>query len=252
MAYTVKAVAELAGISIRALHHYDEIGVLRPASNSASGYRLYTNADLEKLQQVLFFRELGFSLQEIKAIVNSPGFDRKQALLSHRRLLQEKQRRLEKLIRSVDETIDSMERGIRMDEKEMFEGFDKAQLEEWREEARQRWGSEQVDESWRRASKYNKEDWAAMQHETREINEGLAARMDRDPSDPEVQALIGRHFRQIDERFYTVTPEIYRGLGELYVSDPRFTANYDNVKPGLAQFMRSAMRVYADRVEAKS
>ena len=251
MTYTVKAVAEIAGISVRALHHYDDIGLFRPTSVSQSGYRLYSNADLERLQQVLFFRELGFGLEEIKAIVNSPTFDRKQALVSHRRLLVEKQKRLETLIRSVDRTVEAMERGTKMDEKEMFEGFDRKQLEEWREEARQRWGSENVDESWRRASKYTKEDWAEISRESQAINEGLAAMMDRNAGDPEVQALIGRHFRQIDERFYTVTPEVYRGLGELYVSDPRFTANYDSVKPGLARFMKEAMQIYADNLSKR-
>ncbi len=252
VAYTVKAVADLAGVSIRTLHHYDGIGLLRPASVSRSGYRLYTTEDLERLQQILFFKELDFSLQEIAEIVNSPGFDRKRALVSHRELLQEKQKRLQRLIRSVDETIDALERGERMDDQKMFEGFDRKQLDEWREEARQRWDSDRVDESWRRASKYTKEDWAAIQRESQEVNEGLAARMDKGSSDPEVQALIGRHFRQINERFYECTPEVYRGLGELYVSDPRFTANYEKVKPGLAQFMREAMRVYADSLEGKS
>lgn len=249
MTYTVKKVAEIAGISVRALHHYDQIGLFRPTSLSQSGYRLYTSDDLEKLQQLLFFRELGFSLEEIKEIVNSPAFDRKQALLSHRRLLLEKQKRLEALVRSVDRTIEAMERGSKMDEKDMFEGFDRKQLEEWRDEARQKWGSENVDESWRRVSKYTKQDWDEIKLEGQRITEGMATLMDRDPSDPAVQALVGRHFKQIDERFYTVTPEIYRGLGELYVSDPRFTANYDSVKPGLAEFMRRAMQIYADRLE---
>ena len=255
MAHTVKAVAELAGVSIRTLHHYDDIGLLRPASVSHAGYRLYTTADLERLQQVLFFRELGFSLQEIKEIVESPTFDRKQALMSHRKLLLEKQQRLEKLIQSVDHTIDAIGRNESMNDDEMFEGFegfDKKQLKEWRDEARQKWGSENVDESWRRTSKFTKEDWDAIKKESGEIVEGMAARIDRDPSDPEVQALMGRHFRQINERFYTVTPEIFRGLGELYVNDPRFAANYEPVKAGLADFMRRAMAVYADNLEARA
>jgi MerR family transcriptional regulator, multidrug-efflux activator len=250
MAYTVKAVAEMASVTIRTLHYYDHIGLLRPASVTPAGYRLYTQADLERLQQILFFRELGLALDEIRVIVDSPSFNRKQALASHRELLVDKQRRLAKLVELVDRTIESMERGKKMGERDMFEGFDQKQLEEWREEARQKWGSQQVDESWRRASTYTKEDWAAIQRESKEINEALAALMDRDPSDPEVQTVIERHFRQIDERFYKVTPEVYRGLGELYVSDARFTANYDRVKPGLAHFMKEAMRVYADRLAA--
>lgn len=134
----------------------------------------------------------------------------------------------------------------------MFEGFDETKIKEYTEEARTRWGSEKVDESIQRTSKYTKEDWAAIQTEQQAINEGLASLMDRDPADPAVQELVGRHFRLIDKRFYTVTPEIYRGLGELYVNDPRFKANYEKVRPGLAEFMRSAMHAYCDRAFGKS
>jgi DNA-binding transcriptional MerR regulator len=248
MVYTVKAVAEMAGVSIRTLHHYDETGLLRPASASPAGYRLYSRADLERLQQVLFFKELGFSLKEIKEILDSPGFDRRQALTSHRRLLLEQKRRLERLIESVDQSIDSIERGEGMDDSAMFEAFDRKQLEEWREEARQRWGSERVDESWQRAAKYSKEDWERINAETQDYTIQLAGLMDKDPADPEVQRQIGRHFRLINDNYYTCTPEIFRGLGEMYVQDSRFTEVYDKVKPGLADFMRRAMGVYADRL----
>ena len=215
------------------------------------GYQIYTSVDLERLQQVLFFRELGFSLREIREIVDSPSFDRSQALRSHRRLLVEKRERLDRLIQSVERTLDTMERGETMKASEMFEGFDTKQLEEWREEARERWGSEKVDESWRRASKYTKEDWAAIQAEGQLILDGMAARMDRDPADPEVQQLVHLHYRQINERYYDCSLEVYRGLGDLYVNDPRFTANYDKVKPGLAAFTRLAMRAYCDVREGK-
>ncbi|MDB4896575.1 MAG: MerR family transcriptional regulator, partial [Firmicutes bacterium] len=130
MPHTVKVVAELTGITVRMLHHYDKIGLLKPAQVSAAGYRLYTDRDLERLQQVLFFRELGFALAEIKAIVDSPGFDRKRALLEHRRFLMERQTRLGRLIHSVNQTIMSIERGIPMSERELFEGFDPAPYEE--------------------------------------------------------------------------------------------------------------------------
>lgn len=138
MAYTVKAVSDLAGISIRTLHHYDEIGLVKPAHKTASGYRLYTEEDLERFQQVLFFRELGFSLKDIKEIVSRLDFDRRKALLDHRELLLDRQERLGRLVQSIDRTLDAMERGIAMNAKEMFDGFDQA---EYAEEARQRWGT---------------------------------------------------------------------------------------------------------------
>lgn len=249
MAYTVKAVSDLAGISIRTLHHYDEIGLLKPAQVTASGYRLYTKEDLERLQQVLFFRELGFSLQEIKEIMSRPDFDRKQALLNHRQLLLDRLERLRRLIQSVDRTLDAMERGIPMDEKEMFDGFDPAQYEE---EVRQRWGhTKEYAESIRRTRQYTKADWEAIKQESGQIYQALASLMDRSPTDPEVQEWIGRHHQQINDRFYTCSLEVYRGLGDLYVQDGRFTATIDKFRPGLAQFMQAAMHAYCDKREGK-
>lgn len=249
MVYTVKAVADLAGVSVRTLHHYDSIGLLKPARVSESGYRLYSDHELELLQQILFFRELGFGLQQIRQIVQSSGFDRKQALLDHKKALLARQQRLERLIRSIDRTLDTMERGVEMDKKDMFDGFDPSQYEE---EARERWGhTEAYKESMRRTKAYTKADWDAIGRESHEIEQGIAARMDRDPSDPEVQEFIRRHHQQINDRFYQCPVEIYRGLGEMYVADPRFTAHYDQIKPGLAQFMQAAMNVYCDRLEGK-
>ena len=251
MPYTVKAVADMAGVSIRTLHHYDEIGLLDPSSVSHAGYRLYTDADLERLQQVLFFKELGFGLKEIKAIVDSPAFDRKQALAMHRELLVEKRKRLEKLIESVDQTIGSMERGKEMSKETLFDGFDESKLKEYREEARQRWGAAVVDESHRRVSKYTKADWAQVQTESTAINEGMVALMGTDPAGAKAQDLAGRWFKMINDRYYTCTPEIFRNLGIMYVEDARFTAFYDKYKPGLAVFMRDAMGVYSDNLEKK-
>jgi DNA-binding transcriptional MerR regulator len=252
MVYTVKAVADLAKLTVRALHHYDHIGLLRPSGVSPAGYRLYGEADLERLQQILFFRELGFCLEDIKAILDSPGFDRREALLAHKRLLLEQRGRLDTLILSVDRSIHALERGIPMDQHTMFEGFDDAKLREYQEEARTRWGSEQVDESIRRASRYTKEDWVAIQAETNEINQTLAARMDGDPADPEVQRQVDRWFHLINDRYYDCSLEVFRGLGDLYVEDSRFTAFYDAVRPGLAQFKRAAMHAYCDRQAGKS
>lgn len=247
--WTVKGVAQLAGVSVRTLHHYDEIGLLKPAQVNASGYRLYTEQDLERLQQVLFFRELGLSLTEIKQIIDSPGFDRRKALQEHKQLLLERQERLGRLLQSIDRTLDAMERGARMDEKEMFDGFDQSQYEE---EARQRWGhTEAYRESARRTKKYRKEDWEAIKQQGGEIEQQLAALMDRGPADPEVQVWIGRHHQMINDRFYTCSTEIYRGLGELYVADERFTAYYERIRAGMAAFMTEAMQLYCDKLEGK-
>lgn len=249
--YTVKAVAELAGISVRALHHYDEIGLLRPAEVSPAGYRLYADSDLERLQQILFFRELDFSLQEIKRILEYPGFDRRQALLTHRQLLIEKQSRLQALVESIDHSIQAMEGVKTMSKEEMFQPFDRAEAEKYREEAREKYGKEVVDESYRRVSKYSQKDWDAVQEESNAINQCIAAHLGGDPAGPEVQAAVERWHRLINDRFYACSLEIFRGLGDLYVCDERFTAFYDKVKPGLAPFLREAMHIYCDRQEAK-
>ncbi|MDB5099230.1 MAG: MerR family transcriptional regulator, partial [Cyanobacteria bacterium RYN_339] len=248
--YTVKAVAALAGISVRALHHYDEIGLLRPAASSPAGYRLYDDGDLARLQQILFFRELGFGLKEIGPILDRPGFDQRAALSSHRALLLEKQRRLETLINSVDRTIDALERGVPMDNQQRFEGFDDGQLQEWKDEARERWGhTDAYKQSQARTSKYTQADYDAIKRENQEVNEGLAALMDGPPSAPDALALIERHYRQINDRFYDCPIAMYRNLATMWVDDPRFAANYDKVKPGLSVFVRDVAHAFCDANE---
>ena len=250
MTYTVKAVADMAGVTIRALHHYDALGLVKPSSVSPSGYRLYSAEALERLQQVLFFKELGFTLKDIKRIIDSPGFDRKEALIAHRELLQERQTRLATLLRTVDETIKTLTKGDHLSASSMFSGFDKAKEEEYRREARERWGPV-VDESYERVSKYSPTEMQAMQEEIAGITDGLAAVMEANagPDSAEAQALVGRWYEIINDRFYACSPQMFRGLGDLYVQDPRFAATYDRVKSGLSAFKREAMHIYAGRLE---
>ena len=250
MPYKVKTIADIAGVSVRLLHHYDEIGLLKPHEVSNAGYRLYSDSDLERLQQILFFRELDFPLRDSKRIMSSPNYDTAAALNEHRHLLIEKRGRLERLIATVEESICSLEGGSKMSKDEMFQAFDEAKIEQYKEEIREKYGSEALDESERRTSKYNKRDWDDIQAEAADINENIAALMDKDPGDPQVQAQIGRWYKHINDRFYTCTPEIFRGLGQLYVDDKRFTAFYEKIKPGMAGFMREAMRIYSDSISA--
>lgn len=252
MAYTVKAVSDMAGISIRTLHYYDQIGLLHPAEISPAGYRLYADADLVRLQQILFFRELGFGLSEIRQILDSPDFDPCRALQEHRRALLEQQRRLERLINTVDRTLERLERKEKMmteEMKELFDGFDPSK---YGEETRQRWGgSPEFAESQKRTGTYTRADWKAIQQEAAEIYQNLAARMAQQPGAPEVQTWIGRWHQHITKWFYPCSPEVFRGLGDLYVQDERFTQNIDKTRPGLAAFMKEAMAIYADRLEAE-
>jgi MerR family transcriptional regulator, thiopeptide resistance regulator len=244
--HTVKAAAHIAGVSVRTLHHYDQIGLLKPAAHSSAGYRLYDDRDLQRLQQVLFFKELGFDLKEVKRILSDPSFDHRAALVRHRKLLLERQERLGRLIKAVDHSLAALKKGKPMDTK-MFDGFDAAQYEE---EARQRWGhTDAWKQSQDRWKKLTKQDLADIQQEGKSVIDGLVALSDESPADPRVQALVARHHRQINDRFYTCPVEILRQLGEAYVDDPRFAAFYDQFQTGLATFLRDAIRVYCDARE---
>jgi len=253
MTMQVKDVAALAGVSIRTLHHYDAIGLLTPSSTTAAGYRLYTDKDLERLQQILFFKEIGFSLQEVKEVLDSPGFDRSRALHAHKELLLEKRERMERMIQTVERTIRSIEEGQQLETERMFDGFDmkaiKAHQEKYAEEARQLYGHDVVEAAERRVSGYSQEKWADTMNAMADIFRQIAARMAFGPADPAAQQAIEAWHKFITAHYYDCTLEIFRGLGDLYVADERFTANIDKYGPGLARFMQEAMHLYCDRLE---
>jgi len=250
MSLTVSQVARLAGVSVRTLHHYDEIGLLQPSGRSEAGYRLYEQLDLQRLQQVLFFKELGFPLEEISRIVRDPAFDLRAALLMQRRLLTERATRVQALIGAVDAALDSLEKGTAMTKEEMFEVFGDFDPAKYEDEARQRWGdSEAYKESARRTKRYSKQDWVRIKEEGDQIQRDLAAQLEagRAPTDPAVLEVAERHRAYITRWFYPCSHKLHRGLGELYVSDPRFTENIDKLKPGLAAFTREAFRANSER-----
>lgn len=254
MHYKIKEVADMAGISVRMLHHYDKIGLLKPESVSAAGYRLYSDENLDRLQQILFFKELNFPLQEIKIILGSPNFNKKEALETHRQLLLEKKVRLEKIIQSVDKTISSIEGGIKMNKKEVLGAFDMTEIEEhqkkYSEEVKNKYGNTSAyKESNEKTSKYTKEDWSNIMKGWDEIYKKLANLMDKNPDDKEVQESVHQFREHISKNFYDCTPEIFRGLGELYINDERFTANIDKYKVGLSKFLREAINIYCDNIK---
>ncbi len=239
---TVHEVSGLTGISVRTLHYYDEIGLLPPSEITPAGYRLYDDTALEKLQQILFFRELDLPLKEIANILNDPSFDRYKALENHRKLLLMKQKRLDGLLRLVDDT-------LKGDKMMSFKEFDMTEIEEakrkYGEEAAQRWGNtEAFAENQEKTSHYGKEDWQRIQKESKEIFEVFASKMDQSPSDPAVQKLVVKWQEHITCNYYNCTKKILAGLGEMYVADERFTKNIDRYGKGLAQFMREAIREY--------
>jgi MerR family transcriptional regulator, thiopeptide resistance regulator len=249
MTYTVGDLASLARVSVRTLHHYDEIGLLRPSGRSGAGYRLYTAPDLQRLQQVLFFRELGFKLDEILRILSDPGFDRRQTLVAQRALLAERAERARALVDLVDRTLKALEEDDTMNPEETFEGFDPAPYEE---ETKAWWGTtEAYAESKRRTSRYTKDDWKKMAAESRATVEELAQAMDDGvaPTDARAMDLAEAHRAHLERWFYACPPAMHVGLGEMYVADPRFAAVYDERRAGLAEFLRAAIHANAARVK---
>jgi DNA-binding transcriptional MerR regulator len=241
----VKEVADLVGISVRTLHHYDEIGLLTPDETTESGYRLYSNDNLEMLQQILFFKELGFPLKKIKQIINSPSFDRYEALRLQRKMLLEKRSRIDKMIQMIDKTIQYMKGEIQMTNKEKFEGFDFSH-NPYEQEARERWGDKVVDQGNAKVFNMSKEEQASFSERWNTICTKLAELRHESPDSKEAQAAIKEWYHLLNE-LGNYSLEAFKGLGQLYVDDERFTKSIDQHGKGLAKFMRDAMVVYADQ-----
>lgn len=253
MALTVSQLARLAGVSVRTLHHYDEINLLRPSARSGAGYRLYGQKDLERLQQVLFFKELGFPLEEIARIVRDPSFDVRAALLMQRQLLAEKAVRIKALIGAVNAALEAMEKGKSMSKEEMFEVFGDYDPTRYQAEAKERWGNtEAYRESAKRTAQYGKDKWQTIKAEGDRIQRAFADLLaaGKAPTDTAAMAAAEEHRRYIDRWFYPCSRQMHAGVSELYVSDPRFTDNIDRIRPGLAQYMRDAIRASSARTES--
>jgi DNA-binding transcriptional MerR regulator len=252
--YKIKEVSTIAGISVRTLHHYDHIGLLTPTIVEDNGYRKYSEDDIDKLQQILFFKELGISLKEIKDILYHPNFDNMHALKMHKKLLLEKKNRLEQIIRSVDNTIQSMNGGSKMDKKDMFKPFDMTKIEEqqkkYAEETKEKYGqTDAYKQSVKKTSQYGEADWKRIYEQGNKNYERMVKAMHLGPEDEKVQDIVADMRQHISDNFYDCTIEIFRGLGDLYVNDPRFTKNIDKHKQGLSQFLKEAFHYYCDRKE---
>lgn len=248
--WKVSEVARLAHVTARTLHHYDELGLLVPSQRSATGYRLYCERDLQRLQQILLFRELGFTLEAIQQLLDAPAFDRRTALRAQRDLLVERKQKTEAVIRALEKTMELMERGKKMDTKRLFDGFEHFDHAQYEDEARERWGDTAAyKESMRRTRQYSKADWTKIKAEGEAVTQRLADLMTagRKPDDAEVMAAAEQHRLHIDRWFYPLSHQAHVGLGDLYVSDPRFTEYYEKRAPGLAAFAAAAIRANAER-----
>jgi DNA-binding transcriptional MerR regulator len=255
VSYSVGQVADLAGVTIRTLHHYDEIGLLSPSGRSAAGYRIYEGPDLERLQQILFYRELGFALEGIAAIVDDPRTDAVGHLRRQRRLLTERIERLQRMVAAIDYEMEAREMDINLTPEERLEVFGDFDPEDHAEEAEQRWGgTDAYRQSQRRVSNYTKEDWLKIKAEQEEIQKTLAALFESGttPDSGEAMAAVEAHRQHISRWYYDCNHEIHRNLGEMYVSDDRFRAHYDELAPGLSEFVRDAVRANAERASNTS
>ncbi|RAU92376.1 MerR family transcriptional regulator [Paenibacillus sp. YN15] len=246
----VKEVAELTGVSVRTLHHYDEIGLLKPEEVTESGYRIYSAANLETLQQILFFRELGFSLGKIKEIITDLDYDRNEALALQRRMLVDRRGQLDRMIEVIDQTIRHYKGEIHMSDKEKFAGFDFTKGNLYEKEARQRWGDEAVNRSNAQLGAMSKEEQEKLGQEMNDIYFKLADLRQLPPESEEAQAAIKLWWEYLN-RMGSYSYEAFKNLGQMYVDDERFTKNIDKFGEGLALFMRDAMAVFADRAAAE-
>lgn len=251
MSYSVQALAKLANTSVRTLHYYDEIGLLSPSRTLKNGYRQYDEPELLRLQQILFFRELDFALSDIKRILNSPYFDMAAALQDHRKLIELKKKRLNKLLHTIDETVKKLNHKNTMPDEELYDSFKDEEMKEYAEEAKQKWGNtDAYKQSQAKVSKMTKAEMQKLKDDGKKHMQNLAKAMDLPIESPEVQALIKKSHADVNF-FYDCSYEMFRNLGKMYQDDPRFTAYYEKFRPGLAAFVQKAIEYYCDQHEGK-
>ncbi|MGK5547551.1 MerR family transcriptional regulator [Streptomyces sp. URMC 127] len=250
MSYSVGQVAAFAGVTVRTLHHYDEIGLLSPGGRSHAGHRRYEDEDLDRLQQILFYRELGFPLDEVAVLLDDPDVDPAEHLRRQHGLLTERIEQLQRMATAVEHAMEAKKMGIKLTPEEKFEVFGDFDPDEHAEEVEQRWGStEAYRESQRRTASYTKEDWQRIQDETNGLNQRIADLMATGAAagSPEAMDLAEEHRQQIVRFYYDCTYEIHTCIAEMYVTDERFAAYYDAIRPGMGAYLRDAIQANAAR-----
>jgi DNA-binding transcriptional MerR regulator len=240
--YTVRQLADLAGVSARTLHYYDQIGLLKPNRNQDNDYRIYDRAAVLRLQQILYLRELDMSLEDIGAVLDRPNVDMLALLRKHRQALRARQARLEALITTVERTISYVKGSVDMEDKQLFEGFSEEQEKKYSEEAVQRWG-ETARESQRLWASYSVEKKKQIGLEGEAVYRDMVAAMAFGPLSAQAQSCVAR-WRQHLRYFYEPSKGMLLGLGQMYCEDPRFRATFDRIHPELAEFMRKAIEHY--------
>lgn len=246
--HTVKQLSQLAGVSVRTLHYYDEIGLLKPSSVGENGYRHYSDENLFRLQQILFFREMDLDLLQIKKILDNKQFDSVTALQSHRQMLQEKVTRLQTLIQTVDTTIMHLIGEVNMSKKKIFEGFSEEKQKQYEQQAMKEYGEDSVRQSIKLWNSYTEAQKEQIKQEGSAIYLDLAANMGNGIESPEIQATLGRWHQHL-RHFYEPSLEVLRGLGNTYNEHPDFNATFTAIHPDLPAFLQKAITCYVDALE---
>jgi len=241
--YTVKQLSTLAGVTPRTLRHYDQIDLLKPESVGQNGYRHYGETSLLRLQQILFYRELGLSLESIREMLSRPEFQILDALEEHRESLRGRVRRLERLIQTVDDTIKHLQGEKSMSPKKLFAAFSEEEQEEYARQAEQMYDPETVRESNRKWKGYSPEKKQAILDEGNQVYLDMIEAMHKGPASPEAQTCVER-WRQHMDYFWTPNLDQLLGLATMYGQSPDFKANFDAMHPDLADFMREAVTIY--------
>jgi DNA-binding transcriptional MerR regulator len=249
MEYTVQKLAKLAGISTRTLRYYDEISLLKPARINSSGYRIYGAKEVDRLQQILFFRELGVSLESVRDIVTAPSFNGQKALQEHHEKLLEKREQLNQLIANVEKTLAVTEGRTIMSDKEKFEGFKQTLLQEnekkYGKEIREKYGNDTIEKSNQKFKNMTQEQYEEVTKLAEDIVEKLqAAFKTGDPAGKLAQKAADLHRKWLSYYWDSYSKEAHAGIAQMYVEDERFTAYYDKEQPGTAKFLRDAIFIY--------
>jgi DNA-binding transcriptional MerR regulator len=246
----VGEVAALAGVTVRTLHHYDRIGLLSPSARTPAGYRRYTPSDLDRLHQVLVYRELGFPLEEIATLLDDPAADPVAHLRRQLALLRDRLDRTRAMVAAVEKEMEARTMGISLTPEERFEVFGDNDPSQYDTEVEERWGeTDAYKESRRRTTSYTKDDWLRIKAEGADVERRFAEALRSGvPADSEQAMDVAEEHRQhISRWFYDCPPEMHAGLGRMYVEDERFTAHYEEIAPGLAQYVSTAVQANAAR-----
>lgn len=250
MGYSIGKVARLARVTVRTLRHYDATDVLHPSERLASGYRSYSAEDLERLQRILCYRQLGFPLDTVKTLLNDPDIDPREHLRRQHALLTERISALRRMAATVEKIMEAQNMGINLDPHDLLEVFGDSDPTEHHAEAEERWGeSDAWAQSQRRVSSYTKEDWLRLRAEYRALMAEVAAARaaGQAPDSPQAMDLAEAHRAHLERWFYDCPYAMHRGLGDLYINDPRFKANFDKIAPDLASYLRDAIAANAAR-----